>query len=97
MPGLEGDSQELQQWQRLMQCCLLGRTEEVMAPTGLPTEMESAFTRRPGGNPPPEGRGLRPGSIRLRRFRRDIHQRWAVPLSDRRCEWLDPQSPRRRM
>ena len=34
--------------------CLLGRTEEVMVPTGLPTEMESAFTPDPGRRPTPE-------------------------------------------
>ena len=40
------------------ECRLLGRTEEVMVPTGLPTEMESAFAPGPGRRPThPRGAG----------------------------------------
>jgi hypothetical protein len=35
-------------------CHLLGRAEGVIAPTALPTAMESALGVSPGGSPPPE-------------------------------------------
>ncbi len=80
-------------------CRLLGRTEEVIVPTGLPTAMESAIASCPGGDRLRGGGSLRPGrqftALHAGTCAMFVPCKAGAPCASGACERLNPQAPRR--